>query len=40
MGAPTAAMSREAQADAAIGHLQGFIDALTTQDTREASGRW
>ena len=28
MGAPMT-MSREAQADAAIGHLQGFIDALT-----------
>ncbi|MGB2166960.1 MAG: aldehyde dehydrogenase family protein [Candidatus Puniceispirillales bacterium] len=39
MGAPMT-MSREAQADAAIGHLQGFIDALTAQDTREtlASG--
>jgi aldehyde dehydrogenase (NAD+) len=39
MGAPMT-MSRDAQADAAIGHLQGFIDALTAQDTREtlASG--
>jgi aldehyde dehydrogenase (NAD+) len=34
MGAPMT-MSREAQADAAIGHLQGFIDALMAQDTRE-----
>lgn len=39
MGAPMT-MAREAQADAAIGHLQGFIDALTAQETREtlASG--
>ena len=34
MGAPIT-MSREAQADAAIGHLQGFIDALTAQKDRE-----
>ena len=34
MGAPMT-MSRDAQADAAIGHLQGFIDALSAQDTRE-----
>ena len=34
MGAPIT-MSREAQADAAIGHLQGFIDAMKKQDLRE-----
>jgi aldehyde dehydrogenase (NAD+) len=39
MGAPIS-MSRAAQADAAVGHLQGFIDALEAQETREtlASG--
>lgn len=34
MGAPIS-MSREAQADAAVGHLQGFIDALKAQDDRD-----
>ncbi|MFT6224026.1 MAG: aldehyde dehydrogenase (NAD+) [Paracoccaceae bacterium] len=34
MGAPIT-MAREAQADAAVGHLQGFIDALEAQDDRE-----
>ncbi|CUH86139.1 3-succinoylsemialdehyde-pyridine dehydrogenase [Phaeobacter sp. CECT 5382] len=34
MGAPIT-MSREAQADAAIGHLQGFIDALQEIKQRE-----
>jgi len=34
MGAPIS-MAREAQADAAVGHLQGFIDALEAQDVRE-----
>ena len=34
MGAPIT-MSREAQADAAIGHLQGFIDAMKKQKLRE-----
>jgi aldehyde dehydrogenase (NAD+) len=34
MGAPIT-MARDAQADAAIGHLQGFIDALETQVERE-----
>ena len=33
MGAPIT-MAREAQADAAIGHLQGFIDALETLEER------
>ncbi|MGR3623834.1 aldehyde dehydrogenase family protein [Pseudophaeobacter sp.] len=39
MGAPIS-MSREAQADAAVGHLQGFIDALEEIKEREtlASG--
>ncbi len=39
MGAPIS-MAREAQADAGAGHLQGFIDALRQQETREtlASG--
>jgi aldehyde dehydrogenase (NAD+) len=39
MGAPIT-MARDAQADAAVGHLQGFIDALEAQPTREehASG--
>ena len=35
MGAPIT-MSRDAQADAGIGHLQSFIDALEAQDSREA----
>lgn len=34
MGAPID-VSREAQADAAIGHLQGFIDAMKKQELRE-----
>lgn len=34
MGAPIT-MARAAQADAAIGHLQGFIDALRAQPDRE-----
>ncbi len=34
MGAPIS-MSREAQADAATGHLQGFIDAMKKQELRE-----
>ncbi len=34
MGAPIT-MSREAQADAATGHLQGFIDAMKKQELRE-----
>jgi aldehyde dehydrogenase (NAD+) len=34
MGAPMT-MSLEMQADAAVGHLQGFIDALKAQETRE-----
>lgn len=34
MGAPIT-MSREAQADCGSGHLQGFIDALSRQDSRE-----
>lgn len=34
MGAPIN-VSREAQADAAIGHLQGFIDAMKKQELRE-----
>lgn len=34
MGAPIT-MAREAQADAGAGHLQGFIDALRHQETRE-----
>ena len=34
MGAPIT-MSREAQADCGIGHLEGFIAALKTQDDRE-----
>ena len=34
MGAPIT-MAREAQADAAIGHLRGFIDALRAQPERE-----
>ncbi|WP_113913554.1 aldehyde dehydrogenase family protein [Roseovarius dicentrarchi] len=34
MGAPIT-MSREAQADAATGHLQGFIDAMKKQALRE-----
>src|SRR6056297_1849441 len=33
MGAPIT-MAREVQADAALGHLQGFIDALDSLDTR------
>ena len=33
MGAPIT-MAREVQADAALGHLQGFIDALESLDTR------
>ena len=33
MGAPIS-MARDAQADAAIGHLQGFIDALETLEER------
>ena len=33
MGAPIS-MAREAQADAAVGHLQGFIDALEAQGER------
>lgn len=33
MGAPIT-MSRAAQADAGVGHLQGFIDALRSQKTR------
>jgi len=33
MGAPIS-MAREAHADAAVGHLQGFIDALTTLEER------
>jgi len=39
MGAPIS-MARDAQADAGAGHLQGFIDALREQETREtlASG--
>ncbi len=35
MGAPIT-MSRELQADAAVGHLTGFIDALRAQPEREA----
>jgi aldehyde dehydrogenase (NAD+) len=35
MGAPIS-MSREAQADAAVGHLQGFIDALIALEDRQA----
>ena len=34
MGAPIS-MSREAQADAAVGHVEGFIEALKGQDVRE-----
>ena len=34
MGAPIS-MARAAQADAAVGHLQGFIDALRAQPERE-----
>ncbi|AGI67698.1 aldehyde dehydrogenase family protein [Octadecabacter antarcticus 307] len=34
MGAPIT-MARDAQADAAVGHLQGFIAALAAQDARE-----
>ncbi|MBT8065149.1 MAG: aldehyde dehydrogenase family protein [Gammaproteobacteria bacterium] len=34
MGAPIS-MSREAQADCGIGHLEGFIDALESQQSRE-----
>jgi aldehyde dehydrogenase (NAD+) len=34
MGAPIT-MSREAQADCGSGHIQGFIDALRTQKSRE-----
>jgi aldehyde dehydrogenase (NAD+) len=34
MGAPIS-MARDAQADAAIGHLQGFIDALEILDERQ-----
>ena len=34
MGAPIT-MSKEAQADCGRGHLQGFIDALKSQETRE-----
>ena len=34
MGAPIS-MSREYQADAAIGHLEGFIDALKSQQEKE-----
>lgn len=37
MGAPIT-FSREAQADAAIGHLQGFIDALTALEDEEDLG--
>ena len=33
MGAPIS-MAREAHADAAVGHLQGFIDALETLEER------
>ncbi len=33
MGAPIT-MAREIQADAAVGHLQGFIDALETLEER------
>jgi aldehyde dehydrogenase (NAD+) len=36
MGAPIT-MARDAQADAAIGHLQGFIDALEAQTEREVN---
>ena len=28
-------MSREAQADAAVGHLEGFLEALQSQSLRE-----
>ncbi|MYF08531.1 MAG: aldehyde dehydrogenase family protein, partial [Rhodospirillaceae bacterium] len=34
MGAPIT-MSREAQADAAVGHLKAFIEALEKQEARE-----
>jgi aldehyde dehydrogenase (NAD+) len=34
MGAPIT-MSRDSQADCGAGHLQGFIDALRAQETRE-----
>lgn len=34
MGAPIS-MSRDAQADSGVGHLEGFIDALNSQDERE-----
>ncbi len=34
MGAPIT-MSREAQADAAVGHLEGFLEALKSQTLRE-----
>ena len=34
MGAPIT-FAREVQADAAIGHLQGFIDALEALEERE-----
>jgi aldehyde dehydrogenase (NAD+) len=34
MGAPIT-MSRDSQADCGVGHLQGFIDALRRQETRE-----
>lgn len=37
MGAPIT-MAREVQADAGVGHLQGFIDALTELEERESLG--
>lgn len=37
MGAPIT-FAREVQADAAVGHLQGFIDALEAQPERETLG--
>ena len=39
MGAPIS-MAREAHADAAVGHLQGFIDALEKMQERKKLSQW
>ena len=39
MGAPIS-MSREAQADAAVGHLGGFIDALKQLQSKKNTCKW